>query len=103
MLDHLLGQHLARIGDVILQDPVQQVAVAPQREADREGELIPLASAARPLSSTLQNQKDMRARICRYFKLCPYQQVVSRSWWKLSGAGSEVAWWDGSGGALTSA
>ena len=26
--------------------------------------------------------------------------VVSRSWWKLGGAGTEVAWWGGSGGEV---
>ncbi len=27
-------------------------------------------------------------------------EVVSRSWWKLGGAGSDVAWWWGSGGEV---
>jgi hypothetical protein len=31
----------------------------------------------------------------------PFQMVVvSRSWWKLGGAGTEVAWWGGSGGEV---
>jgi hypothetical protein len=26
--------------------------------------------------------------------------VVSRGWWKLGGAGTEAAWWGGSGGEV---
>ena len=41
MLDHPLGELLASVvGNVILQEPAQEIAAAADREADREGELV---------------------------------------------------------------
>jgi len=41
VIDHLLGEQLARIvGDMLLQQPAQQAAAAGDRETDRREELI---------------------------------------------------------------
>jgi hypothetical protein len=70
------------------------------RRSDGGGGLIAVALDDPDLVVGLLELVQGQAQLLDGVEAAYPQQVVSRSWWKLGGAGSEMAWWVGSGGEV---